>query len=121
VRASTSLPLFLERDVRDAVRSSSILEKNTRPVMRPPAFLEWVGRDRSRSSAALPDAAGIRFDPCVEQGSKPHGLAIDAAENSYITGNASGNMVSFGPHSFVGNSEFDDEVFVVKYGTGGTP
>ncbi|MFZ1686840.1 MAG: T9SS type A sorting domain-containing protein, partial [Flavobacteriales bacterium] len=54
-------------------------------------------------------------------GSYPRGLAIDAAENSYITGNASGDVVSFGPHSFIGNSEFDDEVFVVKYGTGGTP
>ncbi|MBK8339914.1 MAG: hypothetical protein IPK99_07880 [Flavobacteriales bacterium] len=54
-------------------------------------------------------------------GSYPHGLAIDAAENSYITGNASGDLVSFGPHSFVGNSEFDDEVFVVKYDTGGAP
>lgn len=53
-------------------------------------------------------------------GSYPHGLAIDAAENCYITGNASGDLVSFGLHSFVGNSEFDDEVFVVKYGADGT-
>jgi hypothetical protein len=52
-------------------------------------------------------------------GSYPRGLAIDAAENSYITGNASGALVTFGPHSFTGNSESDDEVFVVKYNSGG--
>ncbi|MBK8499020.1 MAG: T9SS type A sorting domain-containing protein [Flavobacteriales bacterium] len=54
-------------------------------------------------------------------GSYPRGLAIDAAENSYITGNASGLLVSFGPNSFIGNSDFDDEVFLVMYDTDGTP
>jgi hypothetical protein len=54
-------------------------------------------------------------------GSYPRGLAIDAAENCYITGNASGGLVSFGPHTFTGNSESDDEVFVVKYDTSGAP
>jgi hypothetical protein len=53
-------------------------------------------------------------------GSYPRGLAIDAAENSYITGNASGLLVSFGPQSFIGNSESDDEVFVVKYAPDGS-
>ncbi|MBP7513768.1 MAG: T9SS type A sorting domain-containing protein [Flavobacteriales bacterium] len=52
-------------------------------------------------------------------GSYPRGLAIDAAENSYITGNVSGELVSFGPHSFTGNSESDDEVFAVKYNSDG--
>lgn len=54
-------------------------------------------------------------------GSYPRGLAIDAAENCYLTGNASGPVVSFGPHAFAGNSESDDEVFVVKYDTDGAP
>ena len=54
-------------------------------------------------------------------GSYPRGLAIDAAENCYVTGNASGLLVSFGPHNFIGNSDFDDEVFVMKYDSGGTP
>ncbi len=53
-------------------------------------------------------------------GSYPRGLAIDAAENSYITGNASGELVSFGPQSVSGNSESDDEVFVVKYSPDGS-
>ena len=53
-------------------------------------------------------------------GSYLHGLALDAAENSYIKGEASGLLVSFGPHSFTGNSEFDDAVITAKIDAGGS-
>ena len=53
-------------------------------------------------------------------GSYMHGLALDAQENGYITGEASGLTVSFGPHSFAGNSESDDAVITAKIDAGGT-
>ncbi|MEO8588217.1 MAG: T9SS type A sorting domain-containing protein [Flavobacteriales bacterium] len=53
-------------------------------------------------------------------GSYIHGLALDAAENSYIAGEASGLAVSFGPHSFAGNSESDDAVITAKINANGT-
>ncbi len=53
-------------------------------------------------------------------GSYMHGLALDAAENSYITGEASGLSVSFGTSTFAGNSEFDDAVFTAKIDANGT-
>ncbi len=42
------------------------------------------------------------------------GLAIDAAENSYITGESSGDTVTFGAHTFIGHTVYDDEVFIAK-------
>ncbi|MEO8067657.1 MAG: hypothetical protein ABI599_08205 [Flavobacteriales bacterium] len=54
-------------------------------------------------------------------GSFLQGLALDAAENSYMTGEASGNTVSFGPHTFTGSSEADDAVIVVKLNAAGDP
>ncbi len=47
-------------------------------------------------------------------GSSLEGLAIDAMENSYITGECSGDTVTFGAHSFIGHTFYDDEVFTAK-------
>ena len=47
-------------------------------------------------------------------GSSLEGLAIDAAENCYITGEASGDTVTFGAHTFIGHTFYDDEVFTAK-------
>ncbi len=47
-------------------------------------------------------------------GSWLEGLAIDAEENSYITGECSGDTVTFGAHSFIGHTFHDDEVFTAK-------
>ncbi|MBK9196081.1 MAG: T9SS type A sorting domain-containing protein [Flavobacteriales bacterium] len=47
-------------------------------------------------------------------GSSLEGLAIDAMENSYITGECSGDTVIFGAHSFIGHTFYDDEVFTAK-------
>ncbi|MBK9537307.1 MAG: T9SS type A sorting domain-containing protein [Flavobacteriales bacterium] len=47
-------------------------------------------------------------------GSWLEGLAIDAAENSYITGECSGDTVTFGAHTFIGHTFYDDEVFTAK-------
>lgn len=47
-------------------------------------------------------------------GSYLYGLAIDAAENSYITGQASGDTVTFGSNSFIGHTFYDDEVITAK-------
>ncbi len=98
------------------------------------AFFDSISLNGFNASAASFSVYALKLDNALScqwlsygggnsttYGSYPHGLAIDASENSFITGNASGNLVSFGPHSFVGNSEFDDEVFVVKYDNGGTP
>ncbi|MEO8591387.1 MAG: T9SS type A sorting domain-containing protein [Flavobacteriales bacterium] len=52
-------------------------------------------------------------------GSWLQGLAIDAAENCYITGEASGNTISFGPHSFTGHTFYDDEVITAKVDAAG--
>jgi hypothetical protein len=49
------------------------------------------------------------------------GLAIDSNENTYIAGNASGNTVSFGPHSFTGNTATDNEIITVKFNPQGAP
>lgn len=98
------------------------------------AFFDGISLNGFSASAATFSVYTLKLDDALAcqwlsqgggnsttYGSYPHGLAIDAAENSYITGNASGNVVSFGPHSFAGNSEADDEVFVVKYDSNGTP
>ncbi len=47
-------------------------------------------------------------------GSWLEGLAIDAMENSYVTGECSGDTVTFGAHSFIGHTFYDDEVFTAK-------
>ncbi len=47
-------------------------------------------------------------------GSGLEGLAIDAAENCYITGECSGDTVTFGAHTFIGHTFYDDEVFTAK-------
>lgn len=47
-------------------------------------------------------------------GSWLQGLAIDAAENNYITGECSGDTVTFGAHTFIGHTFYDDEVFTAK-------
>lgn len=47
-------------------------------------------------------------------GSSLGGLAIDAAENCYITGECSGDTVTFGAHTFIGHTFYDDEVFTAK-------
>ncbi len=47
-------------------------------------------------------------------GSWLEGLAIDAAENCYITGEASGDTVTFGSHTFIGHTFYDDEIFTAK-------
>ncbi len=49
------------------------------------------------------------------------GLAIDSNENIYITGNASGSTVNFGPHSFTGNTATDNEIITVKFNPQGVP
>lgn len=54
-------------------------------------------------------------------GSYLHGLAIDGSENVYITGDASGEIVTFGTISYTGHTPFDDEVITVKFDASGTP
>lgn len=49
------------------------------------------------------------------------GLAIDSSENTYLTGNASGSTVNFGPHSFTGNTATDSEIITVKFNPQGAP
>ncbi|MBK8847113.1 MAG: T9SS type A sorting domain-containing protein [Bacteroidetes bacterium] len=50
-----------------------------------------------------------------------NGLAIDASENSYITGHASGDTVQFGLQYFNGYTMFDHEVITLKVNAVGTP
>lgn len=52
-------------------------------------------------------------------GSWLNGLAIDAVENCYITGECSGDAVTFGAHSFIGHTFYDDEVFTAKINSNG--
>ncbi|WP_309642543.1 T9SS type A sorting domain-containing protein [Flavobacterium sp.] len=54
-------------------------------------------------------------------GSWINGLAIDANENSYIAGHASGTTVSFGPHTFNGYTASDSEIITVKFNPEGVP
>ena len=52
-------------------------------------------------------------------GSWLQGLAVDAAESCYITGEASGSTVTFGAFSFSGHTFYDDEVITAKVDAAG--
>ncbi|MEO5584138.1 MAG: T9SS type A sorting domain-containing protein [Flavobacteriales bacterium] len=49
-----------------------------------------------------------------------YGTALDAAENVYITGKASGLVVPFGPYSFMGHTFYDHEAITAKLDAAGT-
>ena len=50
-----------------------------------------------------------------------NGLAIDAYENSFITGHASGDTVKFGNQFFNGHTSSDNEIITLKINDAGIP
>ncbi len=50
-----------------------------------------------------------------------NGLALDASENSYMTGVASGDSVKFGTQIFNGYTTTDNEIITLKTNSSGTP
>ncbi len=96
------------------------------------AFFGTIGLNGASASSTAFSTFVLKLDPSLSgdwitagggnnatYGSYAHGLALDAAENVYITGEASGDTVTFGSHSFIGHTFYDDEVFVAKLSSDG--
>lgn len=95
------------------------------------AFFDSISLDNHTATSSTFSAFELKLDSNLTcqwlttgggtNGTFINGLAIDANENSFLAGQASGDTVQFGSHYFNGYTMFDHEIITLKIDPFGIP